>query len=79
MKIDNTPDPHNDFKKYFVQVVEDYTKDPSDKKQAKLKQLVTQSIQLDSQLLLWFNAMFSWRNTPFGLDVDFRNKIKFPF
>ena len=79
MKTDNTPDPHNDFKVFFVKVVEDYSKEPTDKKQAKLQQLVTQSIKLDSQLLLWFNAMFTWRNTQFGLHVDFRNKVKFPF
>ena len=29
--------------------------------------------------MLWFNAMFKWRNTKFGLDVTFRTEPKFPF
>ena len=78
MKLDNH-DPHADFKVFFVKVVEEYINDPSDKKQAKLLQLVTDSINLDSELMLWFNAMFKWRNTQFGLDVTFRTKLNFPF
>tara|TARA_R100001460_G_scaffold9310_1_gene22596 strand:- start:3494 stop:3733 length:240 start_codon:yes stop_codon:yes gene_type:complete len=79
MKIDNTPDPNAEFKVFFVKVVDDYVKEPTDKKQAKLLQLVTDSIKLDGELMLWFNAMFKWRNTQTGLDVNYRNQIKFPF
>ena len=68
----NTIDPHDEFKKYFVAVVKDYTEDPTDKKQTRLSKLVRESIELDEQLLYWFNAMFKWRNTPQGLDVGFR-------
>lgn len=79
MRIDKTPDPHADFKVFFVKIVEDYIADPTDKKQAKLLQFVTESIKLDSELMLWFNAMFKWRNTKTGLDVTFRTEPKFPF
>ena len=79
MKIGNTPDPHSEFKRYFVKVVENYLQDPTDRKQAKLKDLVQKSIHMDQALLFWFNAMFNWRHTPSGLTVDFKNKPKFPF
>lgn len=78
MKIDNIPDPHEDFKRIFVKVVDDYVKDPTDKKQAQLLKFVTESIQLDATLLAWFNVMFNWSNTPFGLDVKFKDNFKFP-
>ena len=78
MKIDNIPDPHEDFKRIFVKVVDDYVKDPTDKKQAQLLKFVTESIQLDATLLAWFNVMFNWNNTQFGLDVKFKDNFKFP-
>jgi len=54
--------------------------DPTDKKQAKLATIVSQSIELDPDLLLWFNAMFKWRNVkPLGLHVQFRHNPKVPF
>jgi len=75
MKIDNTPDLNIEFKRYFVKVVENYLQDPTDKKQYKLSDIVQKSIQLDQQLLFWFNAMFIWRNTESGLHVEYRNKL----
>ena len=79
MKISNTPDPHDEFKIYFVKVVENYLQDPTDRKQAKLKDIVQKSVHMDQELLFWFNAMFNWRHTDAGLTVDFKNKPKFPF
>jgi hypothetical protein len=78
MKRSDIPDPHIEFKKYFVQCVNNYIQDPTDKKQAKLKDLVQKSIQLDDHLLFWFNAMFKWRNTRSGLTVDYKNKPSIP-
>jgi|TARA_R100001463_G_scaffold95442_1_gene150022 hypothetical protein len=78
MRSKDNPDKHAEFKRIFVKVVEDYVKDPSDRKQAKLKQFVSESIQRDPELLLWFNVMFKWRNTNFGLDVDFKYKPELP-
>ena len=78
MKRGDIPDPHIEFKKYFVQCVNNYIQDPTDKKQAKLKDLVQKSIQLDDHLLFWFNAMFIWRNTKYGLTVDYKNKPSIP-
>lgn len=78
MKNSNIPDKHIEFKRYFVQCVQDYLKDPTDRKQAKLKDIVQKSIELDQQLLFWFNAMFEWRNTAKGLTVDFKNKPSIP-
>ena len=77
MKI--TPDKHAKFKQIFVKVVYDYKEDPTDKKQAKLAEIVSDSIKRDPELLLWFNAMFDWSNTPFGLDVKFRVELDLPF
>ena len=78
MRSSDNPDRHEDFKRVFVKVVEDYVRDPSDGKQAKLKQFVSESIQKDPELLLWFNVMFKWRNTLTGLDVDFKYKPELP-
>ena len=80
MKHNDSPDPNIEFKKHFVQIVENYLADPTDKKQAKLATIVSQSIELDPDLLLWFNAMFKWRNVkPLGLHVQFRHNPKVPF
>ncbi len=78
MKLDND-DPHSEFKRHFVAIVEEYQRDPSDKKQAKLASIVKESVKHVPELLLWFNAMFTWRNTQFGLEVDFRVKLNLPF
>jgi len=78
MKIDNISDKSMQFKRYFVKLVENYLQDPTDRKQAKLKDLVQKSIHLDQELLFWFNAMFKWRNTKYGLTVDFKNKPSIP-
>ncbi len=78
MKRSDIPDPHIKFKRYFVLCVNDYLQDPTDRKQAKLKDLVQKSIHLDQDLLFWFNAMFTWRNTRYGLTVDFKNKPSIP-
>jgi len=78
MKIGNETDPHMKFKRTFVQVVENYIEDPTNKKQSKLQEIVKDAISVDSELLLWFNAMFRWSNTPNGLHVDFRNKPETP-
>ena len=51
MKTSDIPDPHIEFKRYFVQCVNNYLKDPTDKKQAKLKDIVQKSIHLDQDLL----------------------------
>ncbi len=73
MKTDNTPDKSMQFKRYFVKLVENYLQDPTDRKQAKLKVVVTDAVTVDPALTMWFNAMFKWRNTEVGLHVQFRN------
>mgnify|MGYP003122059497 CR=1 FL=1 len=78
MKIDNKPDPHDAFKRGFVQVVNEYSKDPTDQKQNKLQKIVKDAIQKDGNLLYWFNTMFKWENTPFGLHVQFKHNPKIP-
>jgi hypothetical protein len=75
MKIDNIPDKSMQFKRYFVKLVENYLQDPTDRKQAKLKVVVNDATVVDPSLVMWFNAMFKWRNTKSGLHVDFRNDI----
>ena len=45
----------------------------------KLASIVKESVKHVPELLLWFNAMFTWRNTQFGLEVDFRVKLNLPF
>ena len=78
MRIES--DKHEGFKVIFVKLVEEYVADPSDKKQAKLKQLLSDILKKDAELIHWFNAMFIWRNTQFGLEVAFRIKPKsFPY
>ena len=79
MKSNESPDVNIEFKKHFVAIVEDYLRDPTDRKQARLATIVSQSIELDPDLLLWFNAMFKWRNVkPVGLHVEFRHEPKIP-
>ena len=78
MKLDNN-DPNIEFKRHFVQIVYNYREDPTDTKQRKLQQIVKEAIVKDSELLLWFNAMFKWSNTPYGLDVRFRIELNLPF
>jgi len=75
MNKDNTPDKSIKFKRYFVKLVENYLADPTDKKQAKLKTIVTDAVTVDPALTMWFNAMFKWRNTEDGLHVQFRNDV----
>tara|TARA_R100001509_G_C4851423_1_gene210247 strand:+ start:564 stop:800 length:237 start_codon:yes stop_codon:yes gene_type:complete len=78
MKIGNEPDPHKHFKVNFVKIVQNYIDDPTNKKQTKLKEIVRDAIEVDADLLFWFNVMFRWSNTPNGLHVDFRNKPESP-
>jgi hypothetical protein len=78
MRNNDIPDPHIEFKRYFVQCVNNYLQDPTDKKQSKLKDIVQKSIHLDQELLFWFNAMFKWRNTTSGLHVEYRHKPRIP-
>jgi hypothetical protein len=78
MRNNDIPDPHIEFKRYFVQCVNNYLQDPTDKKQSKLKDIVQKSIHLDQELLFWCNAMFKWRNTTSGLHVEYRHKPRIP-
>jgi hypothetical protein len=78
MRLTND-DPHKEFKKVFVAIVQDYQLDPSDKKQEKMAKLTAECIKHDPQLLAWFNVMFHWRNTKFGLEVKFRIVPELPW
>ena len=78
MKLTND-DPHEEFKKVFVAIVQDYQLEPSDKKQEKLAKSTAECIKHDLTLLAWFNAMFHWRNTKFGLEVKFRIVPELPW
>ena len=78
MRHKDVPDPNIEFKRHFVKIVENYLDDPTDKKQVKLATIVRDSIKLDPDLLLWFNAMFKWRNVRPGLHVQFRHNPKIP-
>lgn len=73
MRSSDIPDPHIEFKRHFVKVVENYLSDPTDRKQKKLYKIVGDAIRIDQSLLFWFNAMFKWRNTKAGMHVEFRN------
>jgi hypothetical protein len=73
-----TEDKDIGFKRVFMKIAKDYIEDPTDRKQAKLKTIVTETLQKDPNLLMWFNAMFTWRNTKFGIDLHYRIKPNIP-
>jgi hypothetical protein len=65
-------DPYDEFKKYFTAIVREYNQDPTDRKEAKLHQVITSNITNIPELLAWFNAMFKCRTTISGLSVTFK-------
>lgn len=65
-------DQYDEFKRHFVAVARNYITDPSDKKQAALAKLAKNNFQNNMELTAWFNAMFIWRNTQFGIEVRWR-------
>jgi len=73
-----TIDKHHGYKVVFMKIAKDYLQDPTDLKQTKLKKIVVDTLQKDPDLLLWFNAMFTWTNTKHGIDLNYRINPNIP-
>ena len=69
-------DRHHSYKIVFMKIANDYIEEPTPKKSEALAKLVTDTLAKDPDLLVWFNKMFEWSNTPSGVHIDY--KVKTP-
>ena len=69
-----TMDKHASYKLVFMKIAHDCITEPTPKKEAKLKSLVTDTLAKDPELLTWFNTMFRWENTANGVSIDYKVK-----
>ena len=57
-----------------MKIADDCIKNNTPKRQAQLAKIVTETLQKDPELLMWFNKMFHWRNTEHGVELNYRIK-----
>ena len=69
-----TTDRHADYKLVFMKIADDCIKNNTPKRQGELYKIVTETLQKDPELLMWFNTMFHWRNTEHGVEINYRIK-----